>query len=150
MFQFGYQWEKQYLNEGNFQALFEFVPIITGLEQGMFIPSFTVLNGIRDNKNGWEFAFGPTFTINRVADGYYENGEWHLSNEMYNDSIPNTHTYVTRMDSRGHIKLSSGFVFAFGKTIKSGNLNMPINIFINPNKDGMRFGISFGYNAKKK
>ena len=29
MFQFGYQFEKQYLNEGKIQALFEFIPMIT-------------------------------------------------------------------------------------------------------------------------
>ena len=150
MFQFGYQWEQQYLNEGNFQALFEFIPLITGLEQGMFIPSFTMMNGIRNNKNGWEFAFGPTFTINKAASGFYENGEWYLNSEIHIDSLPVNHTYETRMDSRGHVRLTSGFVFAFGKTIKSGNLNMPVNIFINPNKDGFRFGISFGYNAKRK
>jgi hypothetical protein len=150
MFQFGYQWEQQYLNEGNFQALFEFVPLITGLEQGMFIPSFTMMNGIRNNKNGWEFAFGPTFTINKVADGYYENGEWHLQTDLLNDPYAQDRTIVTRMDSRGHIRISSGFVFAFGKTIKSGNLNMPVNIFVNPNKDGFRLGVSFGYNAKRK
>jgi hypothetical protein len=150
MFQFGYQWEKQYLNEGNFQALFEFIPVITGLEQGMFVPSFTVLNGVRDNKDGWEFAFGPTLTINRGADGYYENGTWHLQYEQVNDSVSVPHEIVTRMDSRGHIRITSGFVFAFGKTIKSGSLNLPMNIFINPSKDGLRFGISFGYNAKKR
>ena len=32
-FQMGYQFEKQYLNEGNIQALFEFVPMISGLDQ---------------------------------------------------------------------------------------------------------------------
>ena len=46
MFQFGYQFEKQYLNEGNFQALFEFIPMISGLEQNTFIPSFTLMNGL--------------------------------------------------------------------------------------------------------
>jgi len=25
---------KQYLNEGNFQALFEFIPMVSGLDQG--------------------------------------------------------------------------------------------------------------------
>ncbi|HNW98325.1 MAG TPA: hypothetical protein PKK00_07945 [Bacteroidales bacterium] len=152
MFQFGYQWEQQYLNEGNFQALFEFIPIITGLEQGMFVPSFSVLNGLRDNKNGWEFAFGPTFTINKMGKGYYEeNGDWKIYN-WENDSTynPNHLDLVRRMDSRGNIRVTSGLVFAFGKTIKSGSLNLPVNIFINPNKDGLRFGISFGYNAKKK
>lgn len=153
LYQFGYQWEVQYLNEGNFQGLFEFVPLIAGLEQGMFIPSFTIMNGIRDNKNGWEFAFGPTITFNRKAEGYYdESGAWviHESTGFYNDTTYQHPTLVSRLDSRGHVRLSSGFVFAFGKTIKSGSLNMPINIFLNPSKDGIRFGISVGYNTKKR
>ncbi|MFH0866301.1 MAG: hypothetical protein V1904_08900 [Bacteroidota bacterium] len=149
MFQFGYQFEQQYLNEGNFQALFEFIPLITGLDQGLFIPSLTIMNGIRNNKNGWEFAFGPTVMVTRQANGYYDDDGWHLNNEWQNDSVVNPNSIVTRLDSRGHLSLTSGFVFAFGKTIKSGNLNIPVNAFIIPNKEGIRFGVSFGYNSKK-
>jgi TolB-like protein len=150
MFQFGYQMEQQYLNEGNFQALFEFIPMITGLDQGYFIPSLTIMNGLRNNKSGWEFAFGPTIVASRYADGYYENGGWHLEMDWKNDSVRNPNMIVSRPDSRGHARLTSGFVFAFGKTIKSGNLNIPLNAYIIPNKDGVRFGISFGYNSKKR
>ncbi|MFA5781161.1 MAG: hypothetical protein WC868_02710 [Bacteroidales bacterium] len=150
MFQFGYQLEQQYLNEGSFQALFEFIPMITGLDQGLCIPSLTIMNGLRNNKNGWEFAFGPTFLINKASDSYYQEGQWRHEHEWNNDSIPNPYPIVSRMDSRGHAKLTTGFVFAFGKTIKSGNLNIPINAFIIPNKEGIRFGISFGYNSKKR
>lgn len=149
MFQFGYQWERQYLNEGSFQALFEFIPMVTGLDQGLFIPSLTVMNGIRNNKNGWEFAFGPTVMITRQAEGYYDDGGWHLRNEWHNDTLINPNPIVSRLDSRGFPRLTTGFVFAFGKTIKSGNLNIPINLFVIPNKQGIRFGVSFGYNSKK-
>lgn len=150
MFQFGYQFEKQYLNEGNFQALFEFIPVATGLDQGYFIPSLSIMNGLRSNKNGWEFAFGPTLLATKMAEGYVENGAWHISTEWTNDTVPNPYPYVARMDSRGGLRITSEFVFAFGKTIKSGNLNIPINIYVIPHKDGMRFGLSFGYNSKKK
>jgi hypothetical protein len=38
---------------------------------------------------------------------------------------------------------------AFGKTIKSGKLNIPINAWATiPNSDGFRIGVSFGYNSK--
>ena len=57
LFQFGYQFEVNYINEGNFQALFEFIPLITGLDQGLFIPSLTLLNGLRSSRNGLEFCF---------------------------------------------------------------------------------------------
>lgn len=147
MFQFGYQLEAQYLNEGSFQALFEFIPMISGLDQGLFIPSFTLMNGLRNNRNGWEFAFGPTIVLNKMAKGYYENEEWHLASE-WTDSIPNPNFLITRMDSRGEYKITTGFVFAFGKTFKSGNLNIPVNLYAIPSKEGIRFGASFGYNSK--
>ena len=149
MFQFGYQFEKQYLNGGNFQALFEFVPMITGLDQGKFFPSITVLNGLRNNINGWEIAFGPTFSFDKKARGYYENGKWHMENE-WNFPAFNPYEITKRTDSRGEVELTTNLVFTVGKTIKSGKLNIPINGFIIPTTTGCRFGISFGYNAKKR
>lgn len=149
MFQFGYQFEKQYLNEGNFQALFEFVPMVTGLDQGYFFPSITLMNGFRSNLGGWEFAFGPTIGFTSVAEGYYDGtNTFRLKSEWSSDPLSKDPVFVTKSDSRGRTKLSSGFVFAFGKTFKSGKLNIPVNAFVTPNKEGMRFGLSFGFNAK--
>mgnify|MGYP001069689559 CR=1 FL=1 len=148
MFQFGYQIETQYLNSGNFQALFEFIPTITGLDQGLFIPSLTVLNGIRSNKSGWEFAFGPTVSLSQQSEGYYQNEEWvRITTEMDRTGI--NQPIITRLDSRGDFTLSPGFVFALGKTFRSGKLNIPVNAYVIPGRDGIRFGISFGYNSRK-
>ena len=149
MFQFGYQFEKQYLNEGNFQALFEFLPMVTGLDQGLFIPSFTVMNGIRNNASGWEFAFGPTVSIVKKAKGYYDtNDNWvKLNNSDVNNSgIPTE----TRLDSRGDPAFSTGFVMAAGKTFKSGKLNIPVNLYVIPHSTGVRFGVSFGFNSRNR
>lgn len=150
MFQFGYQFEKQYLNEGNFQALFEFIPMITGLDQGLFIPSVTFMNGLRNNKNGWEFAFGPSFSLVTHSRGYYdpETKIWTLENDTV--PLPQGAELVTRLDSRGEPALQAGFVFAAGKTFKSGRLNIPVNAFVIPSNKGMRFGLSFGFNAKER
>lgn len=150
MFQFGYQFEVQYLNEGSYQALFEFVPTITGFNQNIFIPSVTVMNGFRDNKHGWEIAFGPTFGLVTIADGYYDNQQnWHLKTE-WNDTLTNPHQQEQRLDSRGNYQLQAGFIIAAGKTFKSGKLNIPVNLYVVPSKDGIRMGVSFGFNAKKK
>lgn len=143
-FQFGYQFEKQYLNEGNFQALFEFIPLVTGVDQGYFIPSFTILNGLRNNKNGWEFAFGPTLRFISQAEGYYVDGKWTRKTE----STPAEQETELRLDSRGDLRLSTGFVIAFGKTFRSGRLNIPLNAYYIPHKEGGQVGISFGFNAK--
>lgn len=150
MFQFGYQFEKQYLNEGNFQALFEFIPMITGLDQGLFIPSMTVLHGLRGNKKGWEFAFGPTIAMTKQARGYYDpDAGWQLENSWTDTTQMNPYPITKRMDSRGKFDFSSGFVFAFGRSIRSGKLNIPFNAYIIPQKNGLRFGASFGFNARK-
>lgn len=148
MFQFGYQFEKQYLNEGNFQALAEFIPMVTGFDQGLFIPSFTFLNGFRDNKRGWEIAFGPTFSVVNRAKGYYSNGQWMLINSE--NPLPEGASEEFRLDSRGIPELNAGFVIAAGRTFKSGKLNMPVNLYVVPQRNGIRYGFSFGFNAKNR
>lgn len=148
MFQFGYQFEKQYLAAGQFQALFEFVPMVTGLDQGLFIPSFTVMNGMRMNRRGWEVGFGPNFSLVTRSEGFYVNNEWVRRSE-YDPAIhPANVTYQYRLDSRGAVHLNSAFIFAVGKTFRSGNMNIPVNVYGIPGRDGWRFGVSFGYNAR--
>lgn len=150
MFQFGYQFEVQYLNEGNYQALFEFLPTITGFNQNVFIPSVTVMNGFRNNKHGWEIAFGPTFGLVSKANGYFDNNNnWHLQSDYTDGNVPNPYAIEKRMDSRGDYELQAAFIVAAGKTFKSGRLNIPVNIYVIPSKDGIRMGASFGFNAKK-
>ena len=147
LFQFGYQFETQYLNQGRVQGLFEFIPTITGLEQGLFLPSMTVLHGLRDNKSGLEFAFGPTFGLTTLSEGYYDEGQWKQKNE-WSDTTVNPYPIVTRLDSRGDVRLTAGFVFGVGFSFKSGDLNIPVNLFTVMQKKSFRAGISFGFNAK--
>jgi hypothetical protein len=55
-----------------------------------------------------------------------------------------------KLDSRGDAALNSALIIAFGRTLKSGKLNIPVNIWASvPNSDGWRLGISVGYNGKK-
>lgn len=155
MFQFGYQFEKQYLNEGKIQALFEFLPMITGLDQGYFIPGLTLLHGLRSNINGWEFALGPTINLSPKARGYYDSeNKWHREGEWSADEanigIKNPYVIKERLDSRGDYTVQTGFVLAFGRTFKSGKLNLPVNIYAVPHKDGFKIGASLGFNAKNK
>ena len=155
MFQFGYQFEKQYLNEGKIQALFEFVPMITDVDQGYFIPGFSLLHGLRSNVNGWEFALGPTINLSPKSHGYYdESNVWHREDEWSknpdNENLKNPHTIKERLDSRGDYAIQTGFVLAFGRTFKSGKLNLPVNLYVIPSKDGFRIGASLGFNAKNK
>ena len=168
--QFGYQWETQYLSAGDFQALFECVGMIGGLESGQIIPSLALMNGFRGNKSGLEFAFGPVFKIVRTSEGYYENalsngaagnGKWHRANEWAADSSnwiggdvynlkTNPNEILDLPDSRGATKLSANLVLAVGKTFKSGYLNVPINFYVIPKKNATIYGISVGFNISQR
>lgn len=68
----GYQFEAQYVGTENFSGLFEFLVNVNGLEQGQFIPSITIANGFRFGKAGWEFAFGPGFSLEKRSYGFFD------------------------------------------------------------------------------
>lgn len=149
MFQFGYQYELRYLNEGKYQALFEFIPMITGFDQGYFIPSITVMNGLRNNVNGFEIGIGPTFGLITKSEGYYDqNNNWQLADK--NSDTVNTYKVIKRLDSRGELQIYTGAIISVGKTFRSGKLNIPVNMFFIPSRHGSRFGISFGFNTNRR
>ena len=57
--QFGWQFETQIFNiDGGPSGLIEFVPLIGGLDQGIFLPSASLICGLRAPA-GLEFGFGP-------------------------------------------------------------------------------------------
>ncbi len=156
-FQIGWQFEKQYLSAGDFQALVEFIPSIGGLESGKIIPSVTLLNGFRMGKAGWEFAFGPNFRVVNKADGFFDQNntlgggknKWYLEND-WKGSGANPNDIVSRLDSRGEPTLSTSLFIGVGRTFKSGYLNIPVNFYVMPRKEGTIAGFSFGFNIYKK
>ncbi|MEX2595806.1 MAG: hypothetical protein WEC59_02670, partial [Salibacteraceae bacterium] len=152
MSQFGYQFEWQYLSAGNLQALVEVIPMIGGMDQQAFIPSVTFMNGFRHSRSGIEFAFGPTLRLTRVAHGFYDqNNEWQRASEYDEDQKQNYKSDLhENIDSRGSAKVEYGFTVAAGKTIQSGHLNIPINVFYSPGKYGGLIGASFGFNIRKR
>ncbi len=150
MFQFGYQFEIQYINQGDFQALFEFIPMITGLDQGKFISSISILNGMRSSRTGLEFAFGPILYSTQKARGYEYEGQWYLQDAVPEGiSAEELPALTSKLDSRGTFGIESRFVFGIGKTFRSGKLNIPVNAFFIPGKSGHRMGVSVGYNVSK-
>ena len=61
--QFGWQFETRIFTlENGAAGLVEFVPLIGGLEQGLFLPSANVLLGFR-GANGVEFGVGPSVSL---------------------------------------------------------------------------------------
>lgn len=65
--QFGWQVENRFftLTNGN-SGIVEFVALLGGMEQGLFLPSATMLVGMRNYK-GMEFGFGPNVSLTGSA-----------------------------------------------------------------------------------
>lgn len=142
----GYQAEKQYLYTGSMQAVFQFNFSLAGLDQQMAIPSVSFLNGFRSTIGGWEFGFGPSIRIKKEAEGFYRDGEWKLMDEKLEGEVVEVEK---RLDSRGVYFVNTSWIWAVGKSFKAGNMNIPINFYTIPDKDGWLFGLSMGYALHK-
>lgn len=147
---FGYQFEISYLNQGNIQGLFEFLPLVSGVEYGSFIPSFTFLHGIRSNKTGLEFTIGPTFNTTRRTEGVYLDEGWTSIKKpkrpLTAEELSNSREALTQS---GITKIEGGLAIGFGKSFRSGHVNFPVNAYVVLRKDSPRFGLSIGFNTKK-
>lgn len=161
----GYQLEKQYIGTENFSALGEVLFTVSGLEQGIFIPSVTLMNGLRFGKAGWEIAFGPGFGISRYSTGFYDTDGLYGDRNKYwtarafNNDIQEYDEYGEPihelpyetepvLDARGdEWKLTTRWVMAFGRTFRAGALNIPVNVFYSSMKNSGMFGISVGFNV---
>lgn len=107
--QFGWQFETRFFKlPSGTSGLVEGVLLVAGLEQGVFLPSGSLLIGLRNSK-GVEFGFGPNVSLSGAA-----------------------------------------FVFAVGVTLRSHDVNFPINFAVVPSSDGARFSLLFGFNARHR
>jgi hypothetical protein len=60
--QFGWQFERRfYTNDDGLSVLSEWIPLVSGLEQGLALPSLNWLVGVRA-AGGGEFGIGPNLT----------------------------------------------------------------------------------------
>jgi hypothetical protein len=60
--QWGWQFETLFTTSSEISGVVEFVPLIGGVEQNIFLPSFNLLVGIRSNE-GWDIGMGPALTL---------------------------------------------------------------------------------------
>lgn len=165
----GYQLEKQYIGTENFSALGEVLLTVSGLEQGVAIPSLTIMNGLRFGKAGWEIAFGPGIGFKRMSNGFFdtqgvygETGRYWTEGEFRqwsnNTLDPNTgetiqpvYEVTKNADTRGNqIALNTRWVMAVGRTFRAGGLNIPVNIFYSSMKKSGMIGLSVGFNVVKE
>lgn len=170
----GYQLEATYVGTENFSALVEGIFNVSGLEQGFFIPTLTVMNGFRFGKSGWEFAFGPGLGLRKMKAGFFDDhnvfgepGKFYGRSEWYNyvntelelqdgepvpspsDFHPDYDLTTQQMHQNGALRLSTSFVFGVGRTFRAGSLNIPVNLFYSAQKRSAIYGINVGFNVQK-
>lgn len=162
----GYQLEKQYIGTENFSALGEVLFTVSGLEQGIAIPSITLMNGLRFGKAGWEFAFGPGFGFKRTSNGFFDTqGLYGSRGDYWTESEYNNSSYSTNQDGEfvepayeitettdhkgENWKLNTRWVMAIGRTFRAGGLNIPVNVFYSSMRKSGMIGVSVGFNVVK-
>ena len=106
--QFGWQFERRlYTNGDGLTALTEWVPLVTGLDQGLALPSLNWIVGVRTS-SGTEFGIGPNLS-----------------------------------------PTGTGLVFVAGVTLRSGALNVPLNVAVTSSKSGARVTFLTGFNLRR-
>jgi len=64
--QYGWQFETRFAEGGDIMGIVEWVILTGGMEQGLFLPSFSSLVGLRTS-NGYEFAIGPNLSLSGMG-----------------------------------------------------------------------------------
>ena len=157
--QFGWQFEKQFMNAGNTAGIVELIPLIGGFEQGLFLPSFSTLVGIR-NANGFELAVGPNLSLSGVgmvlgAGFNLKSGNINFPiNIAYVPSVNrvfdfNDYSFVNNgNDSNGNPTYEGPLNYPNGEPITFDSNGLPSQNEYNW-KTGHRISIIIGFNASK-
>ena len=64
--QYGWQWESRFVDNGDIVGLVEWVVLVGGMEQGMFLPAVSSLIGVRTGL-GFEVAGGPNLSLSGIG-----------------------------------------------------------------------------------
>jgi hypothetical protein len=127
--QFGWQFETRvFTSDNGTSGLFEFVPLVGGIEQGMFLPSINTLFGIR-GKTGTEFAVGPNLSLSGFAMAFAIGTSFHNKNVYFPINLTIVPS-VSRMEQQ-YNSLTETYYDAKVKT-------------------GVRVGVLIGFNSPKR
>lgn len=118
----GYQLEAQYVGTENFSGLVEGIINVSGLEQGQFIPTITVMNGFRFGKGGWEFAFGPGFGLKSESYGFFDT----------NGSFGDAGNYISQNDWEGYADKTYNDIDLYPEFFLNGYYTRPDVSEVNP------------------
>jgi hypothetical protein len=127
--QFGWQFETRvFTAENGTSGLFEFVPLVGGIEQGMFLPSISTMFGIR-GKTGTEFAVGPNLSISGFAMAFAIGTSFHNKNVYFPINLA-----IVPSVSKMETKYNDVTGLSYEEKVKTG----------------VRIGVLIGFNSPKR
>ena len=130
MTQFGWQIELRFFQqESGWMGINELLLMIGGLEQGMIIPTASWIVGLR-TPIGFEVGAGPVINFLQMASAI-ERGTFGLG------PIGET--------GRHRSLEGIGVALAAGMAIPIGEVRLPINLAVVPNRDGVRLTLLLGF-----
>lgn len=146
--QFGWQLETKFMDEGNTSGIVEFVGLVGGFEQGLFLPSVSTLVGFRKN-TGFEFALGPNLSLSGI--GMVIGAGFNFKSGKIN--FPVNIAYVPSV-SRSKITQYESYAWTEFEYDHEGNvintIEHPYLPEIRENREtGHRISIIIGFNASK-
>ena len=109
--QYGWQWESRFADNGNIAGLVEWVVVVGGMEQQMFLPSISSLVGVRTGE-GMEYAVGPNLSatgINMVftIGKNFKSGDLNFPVNLA--FVPNGNVWGEDEESGARISIMVGF-----------------------------------------
>ena len=109
--QYGWQWESRFADNGSIAGLVEWVVVVGGMEQQMFLPSISSLVGVRTGE-GMEYAIGPNLSatgINMVftIGKNFKSGDLNFPVNLA--FVPNGNVWGEDEESGARISLMIGF-----------------------------------------
>lgn len=126
--QFGWQFETRVFTMKNgTSGLVELVPLISGIEQGMILPSFNALFGIQ-GKKGTEFALGPNASLTGAGLALAVGTSLHSENVYFPINFAIVLS-VTRIENK-----------------YNSNTNTSRDVDVHT---GLRFSVLVGFNMRK-
>jgi len=129
--QYGWQWESRFADGGgDVVGIVEWIALVSGMEQGMFLPSFTSVIGAR-TANGLEFGVGPNLSIVPLLFGK-------------TDQAVGMVFAIGKNFQSGSLNMPVNLVFMPGKNI-DGNINGEDYTY----SSGARISLMVGFNLAK-
>jgi hypothetical protein len=112
--QFGWQFETRFFTTSGFTGLIEFIPLLAGFEQGVVIPSASLLVGLR-GRDGYELALGPNasptgFGMAFAVGTSFRSGDVYFPvNIGFVPSVNKTETTVSYSNQKHSVTTHTGF-----------------------------------------